>query len=189
MHGQWSNPVYAEPNGKPQIIFPGGDGWIHAFNPKNGELLWKFDCNPKDSVYELGGEGTRNDFVCHAGRLTRTSCTSASARTPSTTRASATCGASTSPRSRRTRTRTCRRQRPEGRPTSSTRRTRRTRTPAWSGTTAATHPKPANGRDYYFGRTLSTCCRPRRPVSTRPSTTASCTASTPRPARSTGSTT
>jgi outer membrane protein assembly factor BamB len=28
MHGQWSNPVYAAPNGKPQIIFPGGDGWI-----------------------------------------------------------------------------------------------------------------------------------------------------------------
>jgi outer membrane protein assembly factor BamB len=63
MHGQWSNPVYAEPNGKPQIIFPGGDGWIRAFNPKNGELIWKFDCNPKNSVYVLGGEGTRNDFV------------------------------------------------------------------------------------------------------------------------------
>ncbi|HWG42513.1 MAG TPA: PQQ-binding-like beta-propeller repeat protein [Gemmataceae bacterium] len=63
MHGQWSNPVYAEPNGKPMIIFPGGDGWIRAFEPKTGELIWKFDCNPKDSVYVLGGEGTRNDFV------------------------------------------------------------------------------------------------------------------------------
>jgi outer membrane protein assembly factor BamB len=64
MHGQWSNPVYAEPNGKPTIIFPGGDGWIRGFNPKSGELLWKFDCNPKDAVYVLGGEGTKNDFVC-----------------------------------------------------------------------------------------------------------------------------
>jgi outer membrane protein assembly factor BamB len=63
MHGQWSNPVYAEPNGKPMIIFPGGDGWIYAFNPKDGELLWKFDCNPKKSVYILGSTGTRNDFV------------------------------------------------------------------------------------------------------------------------------
>jgi outer membrane protein assembly factor BamB len=63
MHGQWSNPVYAEPNGKPQIIFPGGDGWIRAFNPANGELIWKFDCNPKDSFYKLGAEGTRSDFV------------------------------------------------------------------------------------------------------------------------------
>src|SRR5262249_51926346 len=58
-----SNPVYAEPNGKPQIIFPGGDGWIYAFEPATGKLLWKFDCNPKNSVYRLGAEGTRNDFV------------------------------------------------------------------------------------------------------------------------------
>jgi outer membrane protein assembly factor BamB len=63
MHGQWSNPVYAEPNGKPQIIFPGGDGWVYAFNPSSGELIWKFDCNPKSSFYRLGAEGTRNDFV------------------------------------------------------------------------------------------------------------------------------
>ncbi len=46
MHGQWANPVYAEPNGKPQIIFPGGDGYVRGFNPKDGTLLWKFDGNP-----------------------------------------------------------------------------------------------------------------------------------------------
>jgi outer membrane protein assembly factor BamB len=63
MHGQWSNPVYAEPDGKPMIIFPGGDGLIRAFDPRSGELLWKFDCNPKGSVYVLGPEGTRSDFV------------------------------------------------------------------------------------------------------------------------------
>ncbi|MEM0925964.1 MAG: PQQ-binding-like beta-propeller repeat protein [Planctomycetota bacterium] len=62
MHGQWSNPTYAEPGGKPQVIFPGGDGWIYSFSP-DGELLWKFDCNPKDAVYRLGGRGTANDFV------------------------------------------------------------------------------------------------------------------------------
>jgi outer membrane protein assembly factor BamB len=63
MHGQWSNPVYAEADGRAQIIFPGGDGWIRSFNPADGKLLWKFDCNPKDSFYELGEKATRNDFV------------------------------------------------------------------------------------------------------------------------------
>jgi outer membrane protein assembly factor BamB len=64
MHGQWSNPVYAEPGGRPMIIFPGGDGWMRAFDPSNGELIWKFDCNPKGTFYELGPKATRNDFVC-----------------------------------------------------------------------------------------------------------------------------
>jgi outer membrane protein assembly factor BamB len=63
MHGQWANPVYAEPNGKPMIIFPGGDGWIRAFDPKSGDLLWKFDCNPKGTKYVLGPAATRSDFV------------------------------------------------------------------------------------------------------------------------------
>lgn len=64
MHGQWSNPVYTVVRGRPQIIFPGGDGLIYSFNPTNGELLWKFDCNPRGSVYRLGPGGTRSDFVC-----------------------------------------------------------------------------------------------------------------------------
>jgi outer membrane protein assembly factor BamB len=63
MHGQWSNPVYAEINGVRQVIFPGGDGWLHSFTPETGELIWKFDCNPKDAIYELGGTGTRSDFI------------------------------------------------------------------------------------------------------------------------------
>jgi outer membrane protein assembly factor BamB len=73
MHGQWSNPVYGEPNGVRQVVFPGGDGWLHAYKPETGELLWKFDANPKDSVYELGGAGTRSDFIAtpvfHDGRI------------------------------------------------------------------------------------------------------------------------
>jgi outer membrane protein assembly factor BamB len=63
MHGQWSNPVYTEVNGTPEIIFPGGDGWLRAFNPKTGDVIWSFDANPKESVYRLGGKGTRSDFV------------------------------------------------------------------------------------------------------------------------------
>ncbi len=63
MHGQWANPAYAVVNGQPQVIFPGGDGWLRAFEPKTGKLIWKFDCNPKDSFYVLGSKATRNDFV------------------------------------------------------------------------------------------------------------------------------
>src|SRR5581483_4448383 len=63
MHGQWSNPVWAEPNGKPQVIFPGGDGWMYGLDPKDGSVIWKFDGNPKSAVYKLGGKGTKNDFL------------------------------------------------------------------------------------------------------------------------------
>lgn len=63
MEGQWTNPTYAEINGKGQIIMPGGDGWLRSFEPATGKLIWKFDCNPKKSVYKLGGRGDRNYFV------------------------------------------------------------------------------------------------------------------------------
>jgi len=63
MHGQWSNPSYSVINGVPQVIFPGGDGYLYSFVPETGEIIWKFNCNPPDAVYELGGSGTKNDFI------------------------------------------------------------------------------------------------------------------------------
>src|SRR5262249_2749678 len=63
LHAQWSNPTYATAGGVPQVIFPGGDGWLYAFEPRGGQLLWKFDCNPKAAVYTLGGGGTRHHCV------------------------------------------------------------------------------------------------------------------------------
>jgi outer membrane protein assembly factor BamB len=63
MHGQWSNPVYADAAGKPQIIFPGGDGYLYGLEPKSGDMIWKFFCNPRKSVYKLGSTGTRSDFL------------------------------------------------------------------------------------------------------------------------------
>ena len=63
LHGQWANPAYAVIEGKPQVIFPGGDGVVYALEPVTGELIWKFDCNPKESVWELGGRGTRNSII------------------------------------------------------------------------------------------------------------------------------
>jgi outer membrane protein assembly factor BamB len=62
MHGQWASPSYAD-KPVPQVIFPGGDGWLRAFDPESGKLLWKFDGNPKDAKYELGGTGTKSDFI------------------------------------------------------------------------------------------------------------------------------
>jgi outer membrane protein assembly factor BamB len=63
LHGQWSNPAYGVVAGKPQVVFPGGDGWIYSLVPETGELIWKFDLNPKESVWELGGMGTRNNII------------------------------------------------------------------------------------------------------------------------------
>src|SRR5262245_13181015 len=62
--GQWSNPVYAEVGGKGQVIFPGGDGWLYSFEPLKGDLIWKFDCNPKAAVDKPGGRGaTKNNII------------------------------------------------------------------------------------------------------------------------------
>lgn len=61
-HGQWSNPAYGVINGQPQVVFPGGNGWLYSYSP-DGKLIWQFDCNPKDAEYELAGKGTRNDFI------------------------------------------------------------------------------------------------------------------------------
>ncbi len=68
LHGQWSSPTFAEINGRAQAIYSGGDGWLYSFDPKgdgNGKsrLIWKFDCNPKDSKWILGGRGTRNNLI------------------------------------------------------------------------------------------------------------------------------
>jgi len=63
LHGQWSNPAYGVIGGVPQVVFAGGDGWVYSFEPPSGKLFWKFDCNPKDSKYELGGRGTRSYII------------------------------------------------------------------------------------------------------------------------------
>jgi outer membrane protein assembly factor BamB len=63
LHGSWSNPSYAVIGGKGQVMYPGGDGWLYSLEPKTGKLLWKFDLNPKDSKWILGGRGTRNNVI------------------------------------------------------------------------------------------------------------------------------
>jgi outer membrane protein assembly factor BamB len=62
-HGTWSNPTYAVVQGRAQVIFPGGDGWLYSMEPKTGKLLWKFNANPAGSKYVLGGRGTANEII------------------------------------------------------------------------------------------------------------------------------
>jgi len=63
LHGSWSSPAYGVIDGVPQAIFAGGDGWCYSYEAKTGKVLWKFDLNPKDSKWELGGRGTRNAII------------------------------------------------------------------------------------------------------------------------------
>ena len=62
LHGQWASPSYGVINGKKQIVFAGGDGWLRSFEAKSGELIWEFDCNPKDSEWKQG-RGDRNNII------------------------------------------------------------------------------------------------------------------------------
>src|SRR4029453_15455965 len=47
LHGQWSSPVAANVNGRMQVLFGGGDGWLRAYNAESGHEVWRFDGNPK----------------------------------------------------------------------------------------------------------------------------------------------
>jgi outer membrane protein assembly factor BamB len=66
MHGQWSSPAFGVLGGVAQVIFAGGDGWLYSFDLKGdagkSKLLWKFDCNPKESKYMLE-RATRNPLI------------------------------------------------------------------------------------------------------------------------------
>lgn len=69
LHGQWSSPIVIDVAGQSQAVFPGGDGWIYSFDVaaiRKGQsetLLWKFDANPKTSLWRLGGQGDRNNII------------------------------------------------------------------------------------------------------------------------------
>jgi outer membrane protein assembly factor BamB len=69
LHGQWSSPAYANLGGVNQVIFGAGDGWIYSFDADKSAatgkpvLLWKFDANPKESKYVLGGRADRNHII------------------------------------------------------------------------------------------------------------------------------
>ena len=49
LHGDWSSPVAVNINGRMQVLFGGGDGWLRAYDAMSGYELWRFDGNPKDA--------------------------------------------------------------------------------------------------------------------------------------------
>jgi outer membrane protein assembly factor BamB len=49
LHGDWSSPVAASVNGRTQVLFGGGDGWLRAYDAASGNEIWRFDGNPKDA--------------------------------------------------------------------------------------------------------------------------------------------
>jgi HEAT repeat protein len=49
LHGQWSSPVSADINGRLQVLFGGGDGWLRSYDAASGHEVWRFDGNPKDA--------------------------------------------------------------------------------------------------------------------------------------------
>jgi outer membrane protein assembly factor BamB len=63
LHGQWANPTLVEVNGRTLVLAPLGDSYVYAYEARSGKLVWKFDCNPKDSVYPQGG---RNELIAAA---------------------------------------------------------------------------------------------------------------------------
>ncbi len=78
LDGQWASASVAVLGGVRQAVFPGGDGWVYSFlaektSDKKARLLWKFDCNPKESNWGGGGRGDRNSIIAspviHDGRV------------------------------------------------------------------------------------------------------------------------
>jgi outer membrane protein assembly factor BamB len=68
LHGQWSSPAVGHMGGTIQAVFAGGDGWLYSFDPRgNGSggarLLWKFDCNPKESRWGDRSSFDRNNVI------------------------------------------------------------------------------------------------------------------------------
>ncbi len=51
LHGQWSSPVAANINGRIQVLFGGGDGWLRSYDAASGHEVWRFDGNPKDARF------------------------------------------------------------------------------------------------------------------------------------------
>jgi outer membrane protein assembly factor BamB len=60
---QWGSPAYAVVEGQPQVAFPGGDGWLYAFEPATGKLIWKFNCKAHEKVTADGTPETPNQLV------------------------------------------------------------------------------------------------------------------------------
>lgn len=61
--GQWGSPGYGVVDGQPQVVFPGGDGWLYSFEPASGKLLWKFNGKAHEKRLPTGEPETTFQFL------------------------------------------------------------------------------------------------------------------------------
>jgi outer membrane protein assembly factor BamB len=61
--GQWGSPSHGVIDGRAQVIFPGGDGWLYSFDPPTGKLLWKFNCKAHEKKDAEGKPETPNQLL------------------------------------------------------------------------------------------------------------------------------
>lgn len=61
--GQWGSPAYGVVDGVPQVVFPGGDAWLYAFEPETGKLLWKFNCKAHEKLDDEGKPETESTLL------------------------------------------------------------------------------------------------------------------------------
>lgn len=71
--GQWSCAAYGTAAGRSQVVFPGGDAWVYAFEPTTGKLIWKFNCKPGAGQEGDGEEKDVNTLIAtpvwHDGKV------------------------------------------------------------------------------------------------------------------------
>ena len=99
LHGQWSSPAYGVFGGQPQVLFGGGDGWLYSFDPA-GDGQGHCQAVVEVRLQSERRASTRSTAAPPATTSSplRSSTTAwstvPSAKTPSTGRVTATCGAS-----------------------------------------------------------------------------------------------
>jgi outer membrane protein assembly factor BamB len=74
LHGQWCSPSAVEVNGRVQVLFGGGDGWLRAYDAASGRERWRFDGNPKNAKWlprpnVLSRSPIISSPVYHQGRI------------------------------------------------------------------------------------------------------------------------
>jgi outer membrane protein assembly factor BamB len=63
LEAQWASPGFGTVDGVAQVCFPGGDGWVYAFEPASGKLLWKFDGKRREERKPEGKHDNHNNYV------------------------------------------------------------------------------------------------------------------------------
>jgi len=66
IRGEYGNPLIIEVNGRAQVVAPQGDGWLRSFDALTGELIWKFDINPKSAGQHRAWSSESADYFMSA---------------------------------------------------------------------------------------------------------------------------